>query len=464
MSKSIHNPTSRWAPFLVATCLATSCATTGNDPLPAVAVPRHWQTETAQASQAVLSETWWHDLGSRELDNLVEQALHANRDLQIAAARVTQARALAAETDSDQSPQLNAVAGASKGRKTIVDPKATILHAGLQASWEADLFGQKDLASRAAQLDAESAELLRQGSATIVVAETTTAYLDAAILSRREDLAHQRLAVLTQAIATAEKQFAAGRATRLDINRAKLAYRTYAVEREQLHSALQQRLLQLTVLLGSTPGSVTPSFADFDKIHFSQPAPWLPGELLERRPDVRRQANEVAAAAARLGIAKRDIYPKFIFSWSDLHEKSRVTGQDAATNVALGYGISVTLPILDGGRIRSRIKVNEARLQESMAAYEKAMIEALANAETVLVRQNAQAANLSELKQAETLSQATLADARRLFDAGRLDKAAILDSQQALLQAQDSRLQAQGAYWIAGVDVYRAFSGRPTPP
>lgn len=445
---------------LAATLLLSACVGTPPVPEPAVAVPDQWQSEAGASRQAPASQTWWRDLGSTELSGLVEQALVANRDLQIATVRVAQARALVGEADSDRLPQLSATAGASKGRQTILDAKASVKRAGFVASWEADVFGQKGLASRAARLDAQAAELVRQGAQTVVAAEVATAYLDAAVLNQREILGRSRLAVLAQAVDAAQKQFVAGQASRVDIDRRLAAQQSYRAELEQLRGVLRQRLLQLAVLLGATPGSVQPAFADYDAIHGAAPAPWLPGELLERRPDVQRQARNLSAAAARVGIAKLDLYPKFVFSWANARENARIDGQSAATDIALGYGISLSLPIFDGGRLRSRIEVSEAQLTEAMAAYEKSMLDALADAELVLVRQQASAGSLAELKRAVATTEAVAGNAQRLFSAGLADRGAVLDSQQALLQATDALLQARGAYWVAGVDVYRAFSGK----
>ncbi|WP_018605788.1 efflux transporter outer membrane subunit [Uliginosibacterium gangwonense] len=450
----------RWLLPVSVSFLLAGCVSAVHAPTPTVDVPARWQADISQRPQTAVSDAWWRDLGSEELNTLVAQALRANRDLQMASARVAQARALAGVVESDRMPQVSAVAGASRGRQTILDPKTTVVRAGVQASWEADVFGQKGLASRAAELDAEGVELARQGAETIVAAEVATAYLDAAILTKREELGRQRLEVLTLAVDTAQKQFVAGRMTRVDINRQEAAQRAYAAELEQVRSARQQRLLQLAVLLGASPGSVQPTFAEVDSLRMEAPAPWQPGELLERRPDVRRQAKEVDAAAARLGMAKLDLYPKFVFSWANVRERAKVDGQDAATHFALGYGVSLSLPILDGGRIRANIKVNEARLQEAMAAYEKAMLEALANVETVLVQQDAAATSQKELEQAVVAGETAVASSQKLFNAGLADRNNVLESQQTLLQARDALLQAKGANWIAGVDVYRAFAGR----
>lgn len=449
----------RWGLAWLAIGGLSACVSTTVPPAE-VQVPAHWQAPVA-GRQGALSQTWWRDLGSAELSQYIEEALRANRDLRAAAARVAQARAQAGVVDSAQQPHLDAVASGNKGRQTILDPKSTVLRGGLQASWEPDVFGRLRLDSQAAQLDAEGAELLRQGTETVVAAEVATTYLDAGILERRQALGEQKIAVLQQAVAVAQKQFAAGRVTRVTIQQQELALRAEQVAQSQLQVAVQQRLLQLNTLLGKAPGQVRPTFAGFDQIRMPAPAPWLPGELLERRPDVQQQSKALAAATARLGLAKLDLYPRFVFSWSGGREYAKLKGGNPMTEVALAYGLSIALPILDGGRIRAQIQVQEATVQEAMANYEKAMLNALADAELALIRQDASVQSLAQLDQARAAAELQQKDLQRLFQAGQVDRDRVLAGDLALLQAEDQLLQGQSAHWLAGVDVYRMFSGRP---
>ena len=167
--------------------------------------------------------------------------------------------------------------------------------------------------------------------------------------------------------------------------------------------------------------------------------------------------RDVDAAAARVGVARLDLYPKFVFSWANASENAQIADQDAATNIALGYGISVALPIFDGGRIRSRIMVNEARLQEAMAVYEKTMLDALADAEAALLRAQVAVRAQDELEAAARAGASVADKTQRLFEAGLVDRPVVLDARQSALRAADALLQARVATWHAAVDVRRAF-------
>lgn len=439
---------------------ASGCATSPVTPSPSVAVPAVWHSEAAStANQENATAAWWRHAGSAELSDLIEHALRNNRDLHAAAARVVQARAITGEVESERQLQLNGAATASRGRNTVLDPRSTRVQAGLQASWEADLFGAKGLASLAAQLDSERAELVRQAMETVIAAEVASAYFDAATLARRLRLSEQSLELLGLATRVAGKQLTAGRLSRPDVVLREVQQKNAHVDQANLESAFKQRLFQLSVLIGVPAGELNPEFTGIDDLHLPAPAAALPGELLERRPDVQQHLREVNAEAARVGVSQRELYPRLIFSWDNSFERARIDESSPIHGVALGYGLSLTLPILDGGRIRARIQVSEARLKEAMAGYEKAMLEALADAETVLVRQKSAAATFSLNEDLLKLSGENSRHVKRLFLAGQADQSRIVDSELAVLQAQDERLQAQGAYWTASVNVLRAFSG-----
>lgn len=437
-----------------------SCATSPVPPSPSVSTPASWHSEVARAENAEnAAAAWWRQSGSTELSDLIEQALHNNRDLHAAAARVLQARAITGEVDSERQLQLNGVSAASRGRSTVLDPRSTSVRAGLQASWKADLFGAKRLASQAAQLDSERAELARQGMETVIAAEVATAYFDAAILARRIRLGEQSLDKLRLATRIAGKQFGAGRLTRPDIVAREGQRKTAQIDQTNLESTFKLRLFQLSVLVGAAAGELNPRFTGIDDLRLPAPAAALPGELLERRPDVQQHLREVSAEAARVGVSQRELYPRLVFSWDDSLERARVDKNYATHGIALGYGLTLTLPILDGGRIRAQIQVSEARLKEAMAGYEKAMLEALADAETVLVRQNSAATTLSLSEDSLKLSGENAKHAKRLYLAGQVDQSRVVDSELAVLQAKAANLQARGAFWAANVDVLRAFSG-----
>lgn len=440
------------------------CATSVVPPEPSLAVPAAWSVDTPLAARdsreaSHANDAWWRDFGSAELDALIESALQANRDLRIAAARVAQARAGVDAADADRAPQLGLVAGASRGRDSSADPKADLSSVGFRASWEADLFGAKGLASAAAARDAQGAELAHQAMRVAIAADVATAWFEIQALAQREAVSREATATLQRQIDVARRRYEVGQSSVLDTDRLVAELRQEEATAAQLQGAQRSRLRQLAVLTGATQPN-----AALDAVAANAPAvtvaALLPAELLERRPDVQLQARAVEAAAARLGVAKRDLYPRIQLDWAGRRERLSVDEASASPSLVVGYGLRVTLPIFDGGRIRSNIAIHEAQAEEAMAAYEKAMLGALADAEIALVQHAAADTSVSALEQAQRAGADASRRSQRMFDAGLVGLDTVLDVHRSHLRAQDALLQARGAQWAAAVAVRRAFAGR----
>lgn len=451
----------RTAAAAAALCALVGCATPPSSPSPSVDVPNQWSAAVPAIEAAARGQAaaWWRDFGSTGLDELVEVALKGNLDLRIAAARVAQARALTEGAQAERLPQLGLVAGAQRGRDSSADPKATTAFAGFRASWELDVFSGKALASAAAARDAQSAELAQQAARVALAADVATAYFDIQALLRREAVAREAVTTLERQIAVARRRFAAGQLGALDIDRFESELRQERANAQQLQGALQVRQRQLAVLLGTTQVPDSPSWARWESDDIAAPATLLPAELLERRPDVRRHARALDAAAARVGVARSDLYPRIQLDWAGRKERLGVKGGDAATTIVVGYGVALSLPIFDGGRIRANIAIHEARAQEAMAEYEKAMLGALADVEIAFAQLGAAQAGVAELEQAQNAGADAARKSERLFEAGLTDLNTVLDVRRNLLRTQDALLQARSARWAAAVAVRRAFAG-----
>lgn len=451
----------RTAATAAALCAVLGCATPPLPSVPSVVAPHHWSVAAPVAGAAAPTRpaTWWQDFGSAELDTLIDAALEHNPDLRVVAARVAQARALTDGAHAERLPRLDLVASSQRGRDSSPDPKATSASVGLRAGWELDLFSGKALAASAAERDAQSAELMQQAARVALTAEVATAYFDIQALLRREAVALEAVATLERQIAVALRRFEAGHVGSLDIDRLQSELRQERSSAQQLQGALQVRQRKLAVLLGMTQMPPSTSWTRWDSDDIAMPATLLPADLLERRPDVQRHVRALDAAAARVGVARSDLYPRIQLDWAGRKERLSVNGGSAATTIVVGYGVSLSLPIFDGGRIRANIAIHEARAQEAMAEYEKAMLGALADVEIAFAQLRAAQISVSELEQAEKAGADATRKSERLFEAGLNDLNTVLDVRRNLLRTRDALLQARSARWTAAVAVHRAFAG-----
>ena len=447
-------------PLLAMVAALSGCASmapVAKPGVPELAVPAQW-VGTVPAAQGAASDAWWQAFGDPVLDALIMSALVANQDVKIAAARLEQSRALVDGSEAERRPRLDATAGAQRGRDSAGSPKMERTSLGLRAAWEVDLFGRGAQGVSAAKADAESVRLGWEATRIALAADVATAYFELRTLEQRVALRREAIEVAQRQAEVSSRKFQAGMATSLDVERWSAELAQERATLAQIEGQHQVRLRQLSLLLGR---SETPALgaAVWGTEVPGAPAAVLPGELLERRPDVQRQAHALDAALARAGVARRDVYPSLQLAWSGSRERLAEQGASAAPQLAVGYGVSLSMPILNGGRIRANIAVQDGRAKEAMAEYEKAMLGALVDVESRLSQWASSGSALDEWRRADVAGGAAAGNAARLYEAGMADMGAVLDARRAHLQARDALAQAVGARWEAAVGLRRAFAG-----
>lgn len=425
---------------------------------PTLETPLQWAAVPAD-SQGAISNAWWQDFGDQVLNGLIDEALDANRDVQILAARLAQARALIQGTEAEQGPRVDVVASGQRGRDSTAAPRVERSGLGLRAAWELDLFGWNALMLASVDADTESVRHALHAARIALAADVTTTYFELRTLEQRLMLKRQATEVAQQQAEVALRKFKAGQATLPDVERwqAELAQERAAIA--QIDGDRRVRMHQLALLLGKSQ-MPTLGVSAIPIAAPPPPAPLLPAELLERRPDVLRQARAVDAALARTGMARHEVYPKLQIAWAGTQERLAALGESAAPRLVVGYGISLSLPILDSGRIRANIAVQDARVQEAMAEYEKAMLVALVDVENSFTKWSASGNSLQQWQRAEAAGKVAERSVQRLYEAGNADLGAVLEARQLHLLARDAVAQAMGARWEAAVSLRRAFAGK----
>lgn len=319
--KTMKNAWSRMALApLAAALLLAGCATAlpPAEPLAGVQPPAAFSTPQEQASWTTAAPAeaqprgeWWRAFADAELTALVERAAVANTDVQTAAARLTEARALLRSADAQRMPQLGASAGAARqaGANTANGTQpATLLTAGLNLSYEVDLFGRLSNASEAARQDAQAQAALLQSTRLMVQADVAQTYLQLRSLQTERQLVQQSLSAYRDTLRLIESRHRAGDAAELDVVRMQSEVST--TEAETLALERQQATLThaLAVLVGDVAtGFVLPAPAGQTALPVIPAG--VPATVLARRPDVSAAQARVLAAQARVGVAQAAWFP-----------------------------------------------------------------------------------------------------------------------------------------------------------
>jgi NodT family efflux transporter outer membrane factor (OMF) lipoprotein len=228
-----------------------------------------------------------------------------------------------------------------------------------------------------------------------------------------------------------------------------------------LQTLLQASIHRLAVLLAQPPGALEAELAAAAPIPATPPVVpvGLPSDLLLRRPDVGRAERQLAAATARIGVAKADLFPKFYLTGAAGFES--VSASDWFTRGARFWSLGPTAQwrVFDAGRIRANIKVQNAREEQALAAYEQTVLTAFEEVENGLTAYANEQLRRRSLEDAVGSSQKSLAMANKLYANGLTDFLHVLDAERSLYQAQDALVQSDRTVSANLVSLYKSLGG-----
>lgn len=410
---------------------------------------------------------WWTAFNDPTLNSLIDRAVQSNLDLKIATARVLEARALRGVADAGLYPSVDARGGynRNRGSTNTGSPfslgEQSLYSAGIDASWEIDVFGGVRREVEAADADLAAAEEARSDALVTLLAEVARNYAEVRGLQRRLDVANAAVRVQEESVSLTESRLRAGIAGDLEVAQARALLESRRAFVPVITTSHKQALHRLGVLLGQAPASLENELSTVSAI----PVPpaevpvGLPSDLLRRRPDVRQAERALAASNARIGIAEADLYPRFSLTGSFGFESNQVGDLFDWDSRSWNIGPNVRWRIFDGNRIRRQIAAAGARSEAALHAYDKSVLGALEEVENRLV------AFSQEQSRRESLEKATAANKRAadlsndLYKAGLRDFLNVLDSQRALFDSQDALVQSELAVTTNLIALYKSLGG-----
>lgn len=418
---------------------------------------------------------WWTLFEDKTLDSLVQRAVESNLDLRLAAQRIVEARALRGVAASEFYPSVDAKGGFTQNRLSLSSTNfplpnrdRSVWQAGVDASWEIDVFGRIRRGVEAADADLQSLAENQRDVLVIVVSEVARNYADARAFQARIAVAENAIRAQNDTVGLTNSRFKAGLTSEVDVAQAQAQLARREALLPDLRSGYRQAVHRLGVLLGREPAAVLSELAEPGTIPAIK-APvqtGLPAELLARRPDVRRAERQLAAATARIGVATADLYPRFsllgslgvsALDFSDLFKEE---------SVYWTIGPSIQWKLLNGWRVRNNIKAADARAAQAMTVYEQSILTALEDVENSIVAFSQEQARRRALSVAAESNQRAVQLATDRYKSGVGDFLTVLDAQRQLYDAQDQLAESQGAVSIDLIRLYKSLGGGwdDTPP
>jgi NodT family efflux transporter outer membrane factor (OMF) lipoprotein len=228
-----------------------------------------------------------------------------------------------------------------------------------------------------------------------------------------------------------------------------------------LETGLEASIHRLGVLLGQPPEALQAELSTIAPVPAAPPEVpvGLPSDLLLRRPDVAQAEQQLAAATANIGVAKADLFPKFYLTGIAGYQSVSASDWFSGGSRFWSAGPTVEWNIFDAGRIRSNIKVQNARQEEALAAYEETTLAAFEDTENALVAYAKEQERRRSLEDAVKSSQESLRLANQLYANGLADFINVLDAERSLYQAQDALVQSDRTVSTDVIVLYKSLGG-----
>lgn len=458
----------KWSLILPSIFLAGCVVGPPYRPAP-VAAPQHWQ-ETPRGVMTLPVAGSRVPVSDSTLDALIADALAKNLDLRVAAARVREARALRGITASQGKPQIAAAATAAKFQRSLAVPgfgdrRQNLFDVDFDASWEIDVFGgvRRDIEAAFAQVQAVDEQ--RRDVEVSLIAEVARNYVELRGTQRRLDVLDARIETLRQTLSIVRSRATAGLTNDLDVARSEALLEDTLAVRPSLESAADAAMHRLAVLTGKQPEELVTQLATHGPIPTVPPqlAAGLPLDVIQQRPDVRRAEREVAAATARIGVARADLYPRIAILGNFGHRSDETSTLLKSVGGYWLIGPSLKWPLLTGGRVRGQIDAATARRDEAESSYQQTILRALEDVENALAgygRDQEERERLDAAVSAETRA-VDLAESR--YRAGLDSFLAVLDAQRTLRDGEDRLANAQTQVAVSAVAIFKAMGGHGRP-
>lgn len=419
-------------------------------------------------------QQWCSDFGSPELEGMVERAFSENLDLRQAWARLEQADAVRRQARASLFPAMNADLSVGGSRQStfelVPDPTGmgpptvstaadtgTNYRTSIGAAYEIDLWGRLAAQRKAASYDAAAARADVEAMAISITSQVAEAWFDLVAQREKATLLEAQIEIAQKYLELTQLRLSQGVATALDVNQQDQQLENLRGQLARIHGQQMIAENRLAVLLGKAP-TQGPQIATTELPELPPlPGAGAPGELLERRPDVRSAMLRLRSADARTASAARDKLPKLNLSASVFLQAAELG--NLIDNVFWSITGTLAQTVWQGGRKDAVQGQAEAAAKERLWAYAKTIVQALADVNNALVLEASQREFLDHLEAQQHKAQIALDLARERYRSGSLDYLRVLTSLQSLQQLEQGLVDARRQQLSNRISLCRALGG-----
>ena len=412
---------------------------------------------------SLADQKWWDVFQDEQLRTLIRTALEQNYDLRIAASHVLEAQAQLGITRADQFPSLSggaAIADVGTAQsKFLPEFETSTGQVNASAIWALDFWGQYRRATEAARANLLATEWARQEVVSTLVANVAAAYFQLRALDLQLAISKRTLDSRQESLRLTRVLANGGATSLLDVRQAEQLVFTAATEIATLQQQIEQQENFLSILLGQNPGDISRGQSLTEQYQPPEIPPGLPSELLERRPDIREAEEQLIAANAEIGVARAAYFPQISLNGTGGFQSSALSNLFTGPAGAWSFGASLTQPIFTGGKLRSGVRLAEARQKTAVLVYQQSIQTAFRSVSDALVAYR----KTREFREQEELLFQSAQDSARLshmrYTGGVTGYLEVLTNETNAFSAELAVVQAHQSELLALVQLYEALGG-----
>jgi NodT family efflux transporter outer membrane factor (OMF) lipoprotein len=477
-------------------CLLAGCTMGPDFKAPSWASPDSWFSGPHEKVAAVRSEpvaatvdpNWWTLFHDSQLTALERKVAAQNLDVRTAAIRVAESRAELAGTESAEFPTLNANASYTRSKSSNVGQFAiapnplggngaegnsagglksaklspfNVYQGGLGATWELDLWGAVKRSVESAQATMLASEEDERAILLLNLSEVARDYIALRGVQAQLHIARENVHTAEQSLRLTQQRAAGGVTTDLDVANASAQVRTTSAQIPQLEQQEATDINALSLLLGQPPNALREELVEARPV---PPVPprvpvGLPSELARRRPDVMQAEAQLHAATANIGVAVAAFYPSITLSGS-VGLQALDPGNLFSFNARqYSMGPGITVPIFQGGQLRSTLHLREAQQEEAAIHYQKTVLQAWHDVDNAMTGYQTEQARRDQLIHAVADNRRALGLAQSRYQQGVADFLTVLDAERSLLSTQQQLADSTTTVSENLVALYKALGG-----
>ena len=463
-------------------CLILSSCTVGPDyhtPMPQT--QKNWSTsqdaQTATANSHI-NLTWWKTFNDPLLNRYISEAVTCNIDIQVAQARIRQARAAQRMDIANFYPQVNGTASVQSEQLSKegdilgffsnlpfvvnnIQRDQIIYNIGFDAQWEIDIFGKNRRTVESDRATIEQNIENRRKVLLSTISEIARDYIQLRGYQYQLSVARKNVDLQKRTLKIARHRYRVGTINEVDVKMTEAQLKNLEATLPNYIAEIRSNAYQISVLLGKEPQAILKDVLLARKLPtYPRKVPiGLRSDVLRQRPDIREAERQLASAVAEVGVAIADFFPQFTLAGNASFQSVKPYRLFVNSNIAWLFGPSVSWPIFNAGQVSANVEQKRAIAQQYALQYKQTILNALQESESALVRYGQSIETENRYKKAVATNQIALRLNQERYEYGEDDIVSVITSEQSLMNAETSFAQSRTTTLINLISLYKALGG-----